>query len=166
MSAAARRRVSAPFFPSKVSNSRRRVPSQGGCRFVSGSLGVPGGGAATSQNPVDAFGGTMINRLVALAACVLCLGAAAFAQTVTGTLQGTVRDPNGAVVPGATVLIRNVETGQERTATTNDEGLYVATFLPVGRYDVTGSGRGFGSVRREGVEVLLNQTVNAEFSLS
>lgn len=108
----------------------------------------------------------MIKRLAALVACVLCLGAAAFAQTVTGTLQGTVKDPNGAVVPGATVVVHNVETGQERTLTTNGEGFYIATFLPVGRYDVTGSGQGFGSVRREGVEVLLNQTVNADFSLS
>ncbi|HWS90375.1 MAG TPA: carboxypeptidase regulatory-like domain-containing protein [Pyrinomonadaceae bacterium] len=108
----------------------------------------------------------MSKRLVALAACVLWLGAAVSAQTVTGTLQGTVKDPNGAVVPGATVVIHNVETGQERTLVTNGEGFYIATFLPVGRYDVVGSGQGFGSVKREGVEVPLNQTVNADFSLS
>src|SRR5215207_376766 len=108
----------------------------------------------------------MIKRSVALAACVLCLCAAALAQTVTGTLQGTVKDPNGAVVPGATVAVRNVETGQERTLTTNDEGFYVASFLPVGRYEVTASGQGFGSARREGLEVQLNQTVLADFALS
>lgn len=108
----------------------------------------------------------MFKRSVALAACVLCLYAAALAQTVTGTLQGTVKDPNGAVVPGATVAVRNVETGQERTLTTNEEGLYVATYLPVGTYHVTASGQGFGSVRREGVGVLLNQTVFADLTLS
>ncbi len=108
----------------------------------------------------------MIKRLVALAACGLCLCAAAFAQTVTGTLQGTVKDPNGAVVPGAAIAIRNVETGQERTLTTNAEGLYVATYLPVGTYQVTASGQGFGSARREGVGVLLNQTVFADLVLS
>src|SRR5687768_12736062 len=108
----------------------------------------------------------MIKRIAALAACILCLGAAAFAQTVTGTMQGTVKDPNGAVVPGATVSIRNVETGQVRTLTTNEEGFYVATFLPLGRYDVTASGQGFGSARREGVGVLLNQNVIADFTLS
>jgi hypothetical protein len=108
----------------------------------------------------------MIKRSVALTACIICLCTAVFAQTVTGTLQGTVKDPNGAVLPGATVHIRNVETGQERTVTTNDEGSYVATFLPVGRYHVTASGQGFGSVRREGVEVQLNQTGVAEFTLS
>src|SRR5215203_6129396 len=99
----------------------------------------------------------MIKRIAALAACFLCLCAApSFAQTVTGTLQGTVKDPNGAVLPGATVLVRNVETGQERTLSTNEDGSYVATFLPIGRYHVTATGQGFGSVRREGVEVLLN----------
>lgn len=108
----------------------------------------------------------MIKRLVALVACLLCLGAAAYAQTVTGTLQGTVKDPNGAVLPGATVSIRNVETGQERTLNTNEDGFFVATFLPVGRYHITAAGQGFGSVRREGVEVLLNQTVLADFTLS
>jgi hypothetical protein len=108
----------------------------------------------------------MIKRLVALTACIICLGTAVFAQTVTGTLQGAVKDPNGAVLPGATVHIRNVETGQERTLTTNDEGSYVATFLPVGRYHVTASGQGFGSVRREGVDVQLNQTGVADFTLS
>jgi hypothetical protein len=111
----------------------------------------------------------MIKRLVALFACLvclLCLGAAVSAQTVTGTLQGTVKDPNGAVLPGATVLIRNVGTGQERTLETNEDGSYFATFLPIGAYHVTATGRGFGSVRREGVEVLLNQNVVADFTLS
>ena len=92
--------------------------------------------------------------------------AVATAQTVTGTLQGIVSDPNSAVVPGATVTIRNVETGQERTVTTNDEGFYNAPFLPLGRYSVTATGSGFGSVVRENIEVTLNQTVVSDFALS
>lgn len=108
----------------------------------------------------------MMKRLIALAACALCLCAAAFAQTVTGTLQGTVKDPNGAVVPGAAVAVRNVATGQERALVTNGEGFYIATYLPVGTYVVTASGQGFGSVRREGVGVLLNQAVVADITLS
>ncbi|MCA1635876.1 MAG: carboxypeptidase-like regulatory domain-containing protein, partial [Acidobacteria bacterium] len=88
------------------------------------------------------------------------------AQTVTGTLQGTISDSNGAVVPGATILIRNVETGQERTLTTNDEGFYLATFLPLGKYNVTATSKGFGNVQREGVEVTLNQTYVSDFTLN
>ena len=47
----------------------------------------------------------------------------AFAQTVSGTIQGRIVDANEAVVPGATIVIRNIETGQERTLTSNDEGI-------------------------------------------
>ncbi|HEU4595364.1 MAG TPA: carboxypeptidase-like regulatory domain-containing protein, partial [Pyrinomonadaceae bacterium] len=65
---------------------------------------------------------TLFRSLRAAAACAFLLCACATgatAQTVTGTIQGTVTDPNGDVVPGATVQIRNVETGQERTVETN-----------------------------------------------
>jgi hypothetical protein len=111
----------------------------------------------------------LFRSLRAAAACafvMLACASALTAQTVTGTIQGTVTDPNGAVVPGATVVIRNVETGQERTVETNDEGSYVATFLPIGRYNVTATGKGFGSVLREGVEVPLNQNIISDFQLS
>jgi hypothetical protein len=63
---------------------------------------------------------------IACGILLLCVGTSV-AQTVTGTLQGTVTDPTGAVVPGAAITIRNKETGLERTLTTSDEGfLYLA----------------------------------------
>jgi hypothetical protein len=73
-------------------------------------------------------------------------------------LQGTVTDPNGGVVSGADVLIKNAETGQERTVKTNSDGVYVAPFVPIGRYSVTVSQQGFKTTLKEGVEVGLNQT--------
>ncbi|HLA12029.1 MAG TPA: carboxypeptidase regulatory-like domain-containing protein [Pyrinomonadaceae bacterium] len=93
-----------------------------------------------------------------LIAMIVGCGGLATAQTVTGTLQGTVTDSNGAVVSGANVVIRNVETGQERTLSTTDDGLYSAPFLPIGRYSVVISASGFTSVTQENVEVGLNQT--------
>ena len=54
-----------------------------------------------------------------LFSCVLALG-----QEFRGSITGKVTDPNGAVVPGATVVVRNVATNEEGTATTNDEGSY------------------------------------------
>jgi len=87
------------------------------------------------------------------------------AQTVTGTMQGTITDQSGAVIPGVTVTLRNVETGQERAVTTNDEGAYNAPFLPLGRYNVNASISGFGRVTRENVEITLNQTVTSDFEL-
>ena len=87
------------------------------------------------------------------------------AQTVTGTVQGTVTDPTGAVLPGVTVTLKNLETGITRELTTNEVGFYSAPFLAVGRYSVSARLSGFGSIVRDEVEVGLNQTRVADFQL-
>src|SRR5215204_437770 len=97
---------------------------------------------------------------------VLLVAPATFGQTVTGTLQGIVSDSKGAVVAGADVVIRNMETGQERNIKTNGDGRYDATFLPLGRYVVTASGTGFSKVAQENIEVTLNQTRVVDFTLN
>ncbi|HEX3435223.1 MAG TPA: TonB-dependent receptor, partial [Pseudacidobacterium sp.] len=68
----------------------------------------------------------------------------AFAQTVTGNITGTVTDSSGAVVVGATVTAHNVATGVDTPVTTNDAGLYIIRFLPIGQYQVTVEANGFG----------------------
>ena len=97
---------------------------------------------------------------------VLLIASATSAQTVTGTLRGTVSDSTGAVLPGADIVIRNIETGQERNLKTGGEGVYVAPFLPLGRYTVTASNAGFNKVAQENVEVTLNQTTVINFTLN
>jgi hypothetical protein len=67
----------------------------------------------------------------------LCAALPAGAQTITGTIQGVVTDAQGAAVPNAQVSIRNVATADTRTVMTDGKGLYTATDLPVGIYDVT-----------------------------
>ncbi|HXM35792.1 MAG TPA: carboxypeptidase-like regulatory domain-containing protein, partial [Pyrinomonadaceae bacterium] len=57
------------------------------------------------------------------------------AQTFRGTILGTVLDPNGAVVPGAKVTAKNVETGIERTTATDDQGNYTIAELQTGSYE-------------------------------
>src|SRR4029453_9080007 len=89
----------------------------------------------------------------------------ASAQTVTGTLQGTVTDQNGGVVPGVDIVVRNMETGQERNLKTNSEGLFTAAFLPLGRYIVSASASGFTTLSQENIEVSLNQTRVINLSL-
>jgi hypothetical protein len=64
-------------------------------------------------------------------------------QTFRGTILGSVTDPSGAVVAGATVKIRNVATGLERTTTTSADGSYSAPELPIGTYSVTITLTGF-----------------------
>jgi Carboxypeptidase regulatory-like domain len=79
-----------------------------------------------------------------LALVVLLLGAnATFAQDVTATITGTVSDPSGAAVAGATVTAKSVERGISYTATTNDSGLYRISQLPVGNYDLRVEKSGF-----------------------
>lgn len=103
---------------------------------------------------------------LALALAVVLLPTIASAQTVTGTVQGTVSDSRGAVVPGVDVVVRNLETGQERNVRTNSDGAYVATFLPLGRYSIKASGQGFTTSTKEDVEITLNQTRVADFTLT
>ena len=112
------------------------------------------------------FNSKATRRLITCAAALLVLPALALAQTVTGTLQGTVSDAKGAVVPGAEVVIRNMETGQERTVQTNGDGNYTAAFLPLGRYTVTAASKGFSKVAQENVEITLNQTRVINFTLN
>ena len=109
---------------------------------------------------------TAHRRLLFLALVFALLFApSTFAQTVTGTIQGTVTDSRGAVVPGADISIRNVETGQERNLKTGGEGTYVAPFLPLGKYTVTVTNAGFNKVAQENIEVMLNQTLVINFTL-
>jgi len=60
---------------------------------------------------------------------VLAFAVIAFAQADQGRIVGTVTDANGAIVPGATVVIKNDRTGDERTATTSESGYYVVSAL-------------------------------------
>jgi outer membrane receptor protein involved in Fe transport len=68
---------------------------------------------------------------------------AALAQQATATLSGRVVDPQGAVIPSATVKAKQVATGIERETKTNDEGLFVLTNLPPGEYEVQIVSAGF-----------------------
>src|SRR5271169_3330372 len=67
----------------------------------------------------------------------------ASAQTFRGTILGTVTDTSGAVLPGATVKVKNAGTGLERTTQTTAEGNYTISELPIGTYVVTITQSGF-----------------------
>ena len=84
----------------------------------------------------------------------------------SGTITGTVSDPNGAVVPNATVLIRNAETGIEQSLSTNAAGLYTAPFLPPGRYEITASKTGFARLLRKDLLLQVGQTLTIDVTLS
>src|SRR5258708_3428817 len=81
-------------------------------------------------------------------------------QITTGTIQGTVTDANGAIVPGATVEIKNLETNLSRTLTTDDGGRFVALALPGGKYSVSVSKQGFATAVAECLDLTVGQALN------
>jgi hypothetical protein len=98
-------------------------------------------------------------------AAVLCLAPSpAAAQVTTGTLVGTVRDPNG-IVPGASVVVREVNKGTSDTYVTDETGSYTAPFLSPGTYSVEVNVQGFKKWVREGVILQVNQRARVDVTL-
>src|SRR5215471_5304967 len=91
---------------------------------------------------------------------ILSLPTLAHAQTSTvGNISGTVRDPNGAAVPKAEVVIQEERTGQSRTVTADENGFYSAPSLPVGRYTVSSSPQGFKKTVNSGLDLHVNENL-------
>src|SRR5215813_5329675 len=108
---------------------------------------------------------SLINLVVVLALwlCIGCASTVVMAQIGgNGSIQGTVTDPGGAVVPGATVVVTNIATGVETSKQTNAAGVFVITPLPPGEYKVVVSLSGFQTLIQEKVVVdaLTAVTVN------
>jgi hypothetical protein len=92
--------------------------------------------------------------------------AASFAQTETGQITVKATDPQGAVVPGATVSVKSTATNAERTATTNDEGVATITNLQPGVYAVTVTGgSGFAPFKQQ-AQVTVGAKLTVEAALS
>src|ERR1700730_7501136 len=92
-------------------------------------------------------------KLRLLLVFVLLSTAILVGQTFRGTILATVTDPSGAVVAGATVKVRNVATGLERTTATSADGSYAVPELPIGSYSVTVSLVGFQTAITSDVDV-------------
>jgi len=106
-----------------------------------------------------------INLLAALAALTF-IPALAHAQTAAaGTISGTVTDASGAVVPSAAVVLHSTDTGVDRATQTNSDGIYSATFLPPGRYDISVLKTGFAKIVREGLTLEVGQTLTISLQL-
>src|SRR3979490_1330846 len=107
-------------------------------------------------------------RLVVVSVCLLCVPATGWTQAATGAIAGVVRDASGGVMPGVTgeaaspALIEKA-----RSVTSDNQGLYRIVDLRPGLYTVTFTLTGFGTFRRDGIELTtgFTATVNGELKV-
>ena len=103
----------------------------------------------------------MRRSLFSVVLVFVCLVAAvpvmAQSQAINGTIEGTVRDDSGGVLPGVSVTLTNTDTGSSRTVVTNENGFYRAPLLPLGAYRVSAELAGFKTSQRTGISLSAGQ---------
>ncbi len=94
----------------------------------------------------------LMHRLaITLLALTVAVPALAQSQAINGSIEGTVRDNSGGILPGVTVTMTNTDTGSTRVVVTNESGLYRALLLPLGTYTVSAELSGFKKYERAGI---------------
>jgi hypothetical protein len=107
-----------------------------------------------------------MKKVLGLAMVLLMAGVVAFGQTTSGDLAGTVVDATGAVIPGASITVTNVNTGVTTNTTGTATGeVHVSNLLP-GSYDLTASAQGFANYTIKNLRIDLNKTSTVVFTLS
>src|SRR5665213_134163 len=120
---------------------------------------------ATNQKPrlsrikYTLFSTTILSLLTLLA------GSAAWAQSSSGSISGTVKDASGGVVPSAPVSAVNTATGVPQTTETNSDGFYAFPSLAVGQYEINVSPAGFRPYKRTGLSVDVNSKLQVDVQL-
>ena len=105
-----------------------------------------------------------MHKLIILA-CSLTLAGVVLAQSDRGTITGTISDPAGAVVAGAPVEIKNVQTGAVYQAASSATGNYTISQLPAGQYEISATVQGFKKYVRRGITVDVAQTYRLDIVL-
>jgi hypothetical protein len=104
--------------------------------------------------------------LAVLFAPAFARASAAQSTAINGTIEGTVKDTQGALLPGVTVTVTNIDTGDQRVVVTNESGLYRAPLLSLGTYRVAAELQGFRKFEQTGVSLRAGQTAVIDMSLS
>src|ERR1700691_6212688 len=104
--------------------------------------------------------------ILAMGLLVLMSALNASAQQITGSIAGTVKDQQGAVVPGASVKATNVDTAFSRVTTTANDGAYRIEYLPVGTYTVEVDTPGFQKFVQQNVTLAVDQTQSLNVTLA
>jgi hypothetical protein len=117
------------------------------------------------------FGGSYVLKQikVAVVAAIVLLALAvpseSTGQTTTGSVYGTVADPTGAVIPDASVTIKNTGTNESMVAKSNSAGAFVFPVVVPGTYSATAVKAGFATLTETDLRVSANQNVNASFAM-
>lgn len=111
------------------------------------------------------FHRALTGSVLLLLASLFLLSCCMWAQEVTGSIVGTVADPSGAAVSGATITAKDLDRGTVLTTTTNDAGAFNISGVPVGRYEVQASAKGFQGAVNPAFRLTLNQTARLNFQL-
>src|SRR4029453_3262457 len=87
-------------------------------------------------------------------------------QAINGMIEGTITDQSGATIPGVTVTVSNLDTGDSRVVVSNQSGVYRAPLLPLGRYRVAAELQGFRKFEQQGLTLSAGQTAAINIHLS
>src|ERR1700757_1836242 len=128
-------------------------PENGGVSMLSLRLGASQGGR------------TVATGLLLATFTLLPFSLSAYAQSTAGRVLGTLTDPSGAAVPGATVVVTDVQRGTSRTVTTDESGTYIVPNLQPGTYKIHAEAKGFKSAERPSVQIEVATDVRADFGL-
>ncbi|MBV8863799.1 MAG: TonB-dependent receptor, partial [Acidobacteriaceae bacterium] len=109
---------------------------------------------------------TLPGRLSSLTLLLCGFVAVSNSQTTNGAIAGTVTDPSGSSMGGVQIQVTNEGTGEQRSATSLDNGTYAFPQLPPGTYDVTAEKQGFAKESHPGVQLLVNQSATLDFKMS
>ncbi len=105
------------------------------------------------------------SRVLIALVIALFITTAAFAQGGQGSVEGTVTDASGAVIPGANLKLTNTATNLSFDATTNEAGYFRFPVLPVGNYDLVANGKSFSTVTQKGIPVTVGGKLNIPVTL-
>jgi len=106
-----------------------------------------------------------LRGFLGVAVLTLALASLAFGQLGKGLITGTITDPSGAAIPGATVTLTNEATDVQRVATTNEAGLYRFGFADVGSYTLRVSAKGFANYEIQKLVLTVGQTVTNDVQM-
>lgn len=108
----------------------------------------------------------IVSAILMLLASIFVFDARAQSESGSAAIEGSLTDSNGAAIGGATVMIRNTETGLERTVSTDGSGRFTAPVLPVGRYTVRAEASGFAAAVNDDVRLSVGETTAVDFTIA